>query len=180
VNAAVLGESRWGAAKYVSDCLYITVGTGIGGGAIAGGRVLHGLTHTEMGHVRILHDLAEDAFPGMCPYHGDCLEGLASGPAMEARWGKPALELPDDHPAWQLEAKYIALGVTNFICTLSPELIVIGGGVMKQAQLYVMIRQEVERLLNGYMEKLPPVVPPGLGDLAGVLGAIALASEETA
>jgi fructokinase len=178
VNAAVLGEACWGAARSVSDCLYVTVGTGIGGGIMSGGRVIHGLTHTEMGHVRIPHDRSEDPFAGGCPYHGDCLEGLASGPAMEARWGKPASELPGDHPAWALEAKYLALGLANFICTLSPELIVIGGGVMKQARLYTMLRDEVERLLNGYIEKLPPLVPPGLGDLAGVLGAIALASEE--
>jgi fructokinase len=178
VNAAVVGEARWGAAGNVTDCLYVTVGTGIGGGAISGGRVLHGLTHAEMGHIRIPHDRSEDPFAGACPYHGDCLEGLASGPAMETRWGKPASELPGDHPAWALEAKYLALGVANFICTLSPELVVIGGGVMKQAPLYAMVHDEVVRLLNGYIEKLPPVVPPGLGDLSGVLGAIVLASEE--
>ena len=179
VNAAVTGESRWGAARGVSDCLYLTVGTGIGGGAICGGRVMHGLTHPEMGHVRIPHDRAEDPFAGTCPFHGDCLEGLASGPAMEKRWGVRGEALPTAHAAWALEAKYIALGVANFICTLSPELVVIGGGVMRQGLLYGMVRDGVRRLLAGYVERLPEIVAPGLGELSGVLGAIALAAGET-
>jgi fructokinase len=179
VNAAAIGESRWGAARSVSDCLYLTVGTGIGGGAIVGGRVMHGLTHPEMGHVRIPHDRTEDPFGGTCPFHGDCLEGLASGPAMEKRWGVRGEDLPDDHAAWALEAKYIALGVANFICTLSPELVVIGGGVMRHGRLYGMVRDEVRRLLAGYVARLPEIVPPGLGELSGVLGAIALAAGET-
>ncbi|MGA3098439.1 MAG: ROK family protein, partial [Bryobacteraceae bacterium] len=107
VNAAAVGEARWGAARGLSDFLYLTVGTGIGGGAVANGAVVHGLTHPEMGHIRIPHDLSRDPYPGGCPFHGDCLEGLASGPAIEARWGKPAQELPADHPAWALEARYI-------------------------------------------------------------------------
>ena len=177
VNAAVLGEARWGAARDVSNCLYLTVGTGVGGGAVVGGKILHGLTHPEMGHVRIPHDSAADPYAGGCPYHGDCLEGLASGPAIEARWGVPGWDLPRDHPAWVLEARYLALGIANFICTLSPERILIGGGVMRQTQLYAMVREEVGRILVGYVELLPDIIPPGLGEFAGVLGALALAEE---
>ena len=129
VNAAALGEARWGATQGLSDFIYLTVGTGIGGGAVVRGEVVHGLLHPEMGHIRIPHDLAADPYPGDCPFHGDCLEGLASGFAMEGRWGRPA-ELPPDHPAWDLEARYLALGLVSFICTLSPRRIVMGGGVM--------------------------------------------------
>src|SRR5947209_12127429 len=103
VNGAALGEARWGAAQGLSDFVYLTVGTGIGGGGLANGRVLHGLVHPEMGHIRMPHDAARDPFAGCCPVHGDCLEGLASGPAMEARWGVPAQQLPGDHEAWRLE-----------------------------------------------------------------------------
>jgi fructokinase len=179
VNAAVVGELRWGAAKGKANCLYVTVGTGIGGGGISRGRLIHGLTHPEMGHVRVPHDWKEDPFEGACPYHGDCLEGLASGPAIQARWGVRGEDLSADHPAWLLEARYLALGMANLICTLSPDLIVIGGGVMRRKQLYAMITAEVRRLLGGYVEKLPDVVPPGLGEMSGILGAIALASEGT-
>jgi len=169
VNAAVLGESKWGAARGVSNCLYLTIGTGIGGGAILSGRLLHGLSHPEMGHIRIPHD----SFPGVCPFHGNCLEGLASGPAMEARWGKPAQELPADHPAWALEAQYLAAAIVNFTCTFSPELVLLGGGVMHQSALFPLIRSEVELLLAGYIA-IPDIKPPGLGRRAGVLGALAL------
>ncbi len=179
VNAAVVGEARWGAACGFSNCLYLTVGTGIGGGAICGGQLMHGLTHPEMGHVRIPHDRAADPYAGDCPFHGDCLEGLASGPAIEKRWGMRGGELPEDHAAWPLEARYLAFGIANFICTLSPELIVMGGGVMRQAQLYSMVRDEVRQLLAGYVGRLPEIVQPQLGDLSGVLGAIALAAVES-
>ena len=174
VNAAVLGEVRWGAARGVSNCIYLTVGTGIGGGAIVGGRILHGLTHPEMGHIRIPHDAAADPYAGACPYHGDCLEGLASGPAIEGRWGAPGWDLPTDHPAWGLEARYLALGIANLVCTLSPERILIGGGVMRQSQLYEMVREEVGRILAGYVGKMPEIMRPQLGELAGVLGTLAL------
>jgi fructokinase len=175
VNAAVLGEARWGAARDVSNCLYLTIGTGIGGGAIVGGQILHGLTHPEMGHIRIPHETVEDPYAGVCPYHSDCLEGLASGPAIEGRWKTPGQNLPPDHPAWVLEARYLALGIANFVCTLSPEKILMGGGVMRQAQLYEMVRTEVKRILADYVEKLPEIGPPELGEVAGVLGALALA-----
>ena len=182
VNGAALGEGRWGAAQGNSDFIYLTVGTGIGGGAVVHGELVHGLVHPEMGHVRVPHDFAKDPFPGGCPYHQDCLEGLATGPAMQARWGKPAQDLPEDHPAWALEAHYLALGLSNWVCTLSPRRIVMGGGVMQQQQLFPMVRRELARLLNGYiraaalMDEIDQyVVPPQLGNRAGVLGAIALA-----
>ncbi|HTA43380.1 MAG TPA: ROK family protein [Bryobacteraceae bacterium] len=175
VNAAVLAETRWGGAQGVSDCIYVTVGTGIGGGAMVAGRLLHGLTHPEMGHVRIPQDFDVDPFSGICPYHGNCLEGLASGPAIEARWGLKGENLPPDHRAWALEAKYLAYGIANYVCTLSPERILAGGGVMRQSQLFAMVRAQLERILGGYVGKIPAVVPAQLGERAGVLGALALA-----
>ena len=182
VDAAALGEARWGAAQDLSDSLYLTVGTGIGGGAIINGRVLHGLVHPEMGHIRVPHDLTSDPYTGCCPFHGDCLEGLASGPAMQARWGIAAEELPADHQGWALEAHYLAHGLANWVLTLSPQRIVLGGGVLRRAQLFVRIRQELAKLLNGYV-RAPEltrdldqyVVPPLLGDRAGVLGGLVLA-----
>jgi fructokinase len=176
VNAAALGESRWGAAQGIADFLYLTVGTGIGGGAIARNRVIHGTSHPEMGHIRIPHDRTADPFPGVCPYHGDCLEGLASGPAIQARWGQPAEELPPDHPAWPLEARYLALAIANFAFTLSPARVILGGGVMRQQHLFAKVRTQIAQLLNGYIVQ-PEVVPPGLGDRAGVCGALVLAEQ---
>jgi fructokinase len=187
VNGAALGEHRWGAAQDVSTFVYLTVGTGIGGGGLVQGRPLHGLVHPEMGHLRVPHDRERDPFPGTCPYHGDCLEGLAAGPALEARWGRPGEELPANHPAWTLEAEYLALGLTNLILTLSPERIILGGGVMTQQHLLPRIRRRVQGLLAGYVaapaldnEINRYIVPPALGDRAGVLGAIALARFEHA
>ena len=184
VNAAALAEQRWGAAQGLSDSLYLTVGTGIGGGAIANGRVLHGMLHPEMGHIPIPHDLARDPFPGVCPFHGDCLEGLATGPAMEARWGAKAQQLPPDHEAWALEAHYLALAVATWVCTLSPKRVILGGGVMQQPHLFDLIRNELTRLLNGYIRTSEIldgldryVVPPLLGTRAGVLGALVLAEQ---
>jgi fructokinase len=174
VNGAALGEARWGAARGVSDFIYLTVGTGIGGGAMVNGALLHGLTHPEMGHIRVPHDRARDPFTGICPFHGDCLEGLASGPAMQARWAAPPRELAADHEAWALEAHYLALGLANWICTLSPKLILIGGGVAEQTQLLPTIRASLVSILNGYVAA-PPVERPGLGSRAGVLGALAMA-----
>jgi fructokinase len=176
VNAAVLGEARWGAARDIPNCLYLTIGTGIGGAALVAGRILHGLTHPEMGHVHVPHDRAADPFPGVCPYHGDCLEGLASGPAIEARWGMKPEHLPESHPAWALEATYLAYGIANYVCTLSPQRILLGGGVMRQAHLYPKIDSELERVLAGYIGRIPPVMPAQLGERAGLLGALALVS----
>jgi fructokinase len=184
VNGAALGEMRWGAARGLSDFLYLTVGTGIGGGAVSGGRVLHGLSHPEMGHIRVPHDRVEDPFEGCCPFHRDCLEGLASGPAIEARWGVSARDLPLDHPGFALEARYLALGMANWVCTLSPQRIIVGGGVMQQSALFAMIRAELLRLLNGYIDVREItdcsdqyIMAPGLGSRAGVLGALVLAEE---
>jgi fructokinase len=184
VNGAALGETRWGAAQGLADSMYLTVGTGIGGGAVVHGRVLHGLMHPEMGHIRVPHDVAADPYPGCCPYHGDCLEGLASGPAIEARWRKTGPEIPPDHPAWALEAHYLAFALVAWVCTLSPRRIVLGGGVMQQPQLFPLIREELARLLGGYirMSELSEgldryVVPPLLGARAGVLGALVLAEQ---
>lgn len=182
VNGAAMGEQRWGAARGLANVLYVTVGTGIGGGVIANGQPVHGLVHPELGHVPVPHDRAQDPFPGVCPAHGNCLEGLASGPAIEQRWGVAGHELPPDHRAWALEAEYLARGVSTWIYTLSPERIVLGGGVMEQRHLFSLTRKRVRELLNGYLSA-PEVadridgyiVPAGLGSEAGVVGAIALA-----
>ncbi len=182
VNAAALGEHRWGAATDVEDVLYVTVGTGIGGGALAGGRLVHGLVHPEMGHMPVPHDWAADPYSGSCPYHGDCWEGLACGLALRGRWRRDPKALPPEHPAWPLEARYLGVGLAAIICVLSPKRIVLGGGVMKQPQLFPMVRAEARRALNGYIKSKALlddidryIVPPGLGDRAGVMGAIALA-----
>ncbi|NOY97708.1 MAG: ROK family protein [Chloroflexi bacterium] len=187
VNGAALGEQRWGAAQGLDTFIYLTIGTGIGGGGLVNGKLMHGLLHPEMGHIRIPHDRQADPFPGTCPFHGDCLEGLASGPAIEARWGQRAETLPSDHPAWELEAHYLALGLATFICTLSPQRIILGGGVMAQAQLFPKIQRGVQTLLNNYVQ-VPEIlqgidtyiVPPALGNRAGVLGAMALAQQASA
>lgn len=187
VNGAALGEHRWGAARGVDPLVYVTVGTGIGGGGIVNGRLLHGLVHPEMGHLRLPHDRVADPFPGACPYHGDCLDGLASGRALRERWGAPAETLPADHPAWALEADYLALGLVGVIGVLSPQRIVIGGGVMQQPTLLPRVRRRVVELLAGYVRAREIVedvenyiVPPALGARAGVVGALALAHEALA
>ena len=184
VNVAALGERRWGAAEGLDTFVYLTIGTGIGGGGMVNGKLIHGLVHPEMGHIRIPHDRERDPYAGACPYHGDCLEGLATGLALEARWGQRGETLPADHPAWELEAGYLALGLVSIICILSPERIIMGGGVMEQRQLFPLVRGRVRELLNGYlqapaiMDRIDEyIVPPGLGNRAGVLGAIALAQQ---
>jgi fructokinase len=174
VNAAALGEHRWGAAQGLETFCYITVGTGIGGGGMAGGRLLHGLVHPEFGHLRVPHDRGRDPFEGVCPYHGDCWEGLASGQAIEARWGRPAAELDGDDEVWMLEAHYLALGLVSVICVLSPERILLGGGVMRRPGLLPLVRREVKGLMNGYQETAT-IMLPALAPRSGVLGAIALA-----
>jgi fructokinase len=184
VNAAALAEGQWGAARTLKDYVYVTVGTGIGGGAVVGGKLVHGLVHPEMGHILVRHDIRQDPYPGSCPFHADCLEGMASGPSIQKRWGKPAPELPVDHPAWELEAAYLAQGILSMIYILSPRRIILGGGVLKQSQLLPLVRRQVLKLLNSYIVS-PPItqlideyiVSPGLGDLAGVMGALALAMQ---
>ena len=182
VNAAALAEHRWGAALGLDTFCYITVGTGIGGGGMARGRLLRGLVHPEVGHMRIPHDRDADPFPGVCPYHGDCWEGLASGRSIEARWGRPPEELSGHDAVWELEARYLALGLVSVICVLSPERIVLGGGVMRQSELLPLIHREVRGLMNGYLDTAAIgdgiasyVTLPALGSRSGVLGAIALA-----
>ncbi|MGE6754747.1 ROK family protein [Rossellomorea sp. NPDC071047] len=184
VNAAALGESVWGAAKGLDSCLYITVGTGIGVGSLTEGKLVHGLTHPEMGHIMVRRH-PEDTYTGHCPYHGDCLEGLASGPAIEARWGKKAVELVDKAQVWEMEAYYLAQAIANYILILSPKKVILGGGVMNQKQLFPLIREQVVNLLGGYvhhkqiLEEIDSyIVPPGLGDNAGLVGALGLALKE--
>jgi fructokinase len=182
VNAAALGEGRWGAAVGLDTFCYFTVGTGIGGGVIAGGKVVHGLLHPEVGHMLIPHDRTRDPFAGACPYHGDCFEGLASGGAIGKRWGERSDELGGRPEVWQLEAEYLALGVVNVICVVSPQRVILGGGVMKQTSLLPLVRVRTRELLNGYVARPELadgldeyIVGPALGDRAGVLGAIELA-----
>jgi fructokinase len=184
VNAAALAEHRWGAAQGIHNFVYLTVGTGIGGAAMVDGKPVQGLSHPEMGHIRIPHDRNTDPYDGSCPFHGDCWEGLACGPALEARWGQAASTLPVDHRAWLLEAEYLSLGLMNIICILLPQRIIMGGGIMDQPQLLPLVRQRVQALLGGYLQ-MPAILEgidhyivfPRLGARAGVLGAIALAQQ---
>jgi fructokinase len=182
VTTAALGERRWGAARGVDSVCYLTVGTGIGAGLLIDGRPVHGLVHPEAGHLRIPHDRARDPFEGACPAHGDCWEGLAAGGAIRTRWGADPKDLADDHPAWALEAEYIALGVLAIVLVASPRRVVIGGGVMERSGLMDEVRAHLVRLNAGYLDTPLMgdeidryVVAPALGDRAGVLGAIALA-----
>ncbi len=181
VNAAALGEWRWGAGRGADPLLYVTVGTGIGGGAVVNGRTLHGLIHPEMGHLPIPTGPHDD-FPGVCPFHGRCLEGLASGPALEARLGHGAESASPDDPVWELEAMYLALGLLSIVYVLSPQRIVLAGGVMSTPGLIDRVRVHLGKLNRGYLStpkmttQLPDyVVPPALGRRAGLVGALELA-----
>ncbi|HMD81157.1 MAG TPA: ROK family protein, partial [Anaerolineales bacterium] len=182
VNAAGLGETTWGASKGLDSSLYLTVGTGIGGGYIKDGKPLVGMLNLEMGHVLIPHNRELDPFPGICPFHGDCLEGLASGPAIERRLGLAGAHVPEEDAFWDLETDYIASALMNFILTLSPKKIILGGGVMQREFLFPKIRRRVRELLNGYVSSKNMsenidnyIVPPALGNQSGSLGAIAMA-----
>lgn len=184
VNGAALGEWRWGKAQGLKTFIYLTVGTGVGGGAYVEGNLLHGLIHPEMGHITVKHDMGKDPFEGICPFHGDCLEGLASGVAIEKRWGQRGGTLPQDHPAWDLEADYIAQALANYSLTLSPQRIIVGGGVGSLPHLMPKVQTKTRDYLNGYIQS--PVileniesyiVSPGLGNRSGILGAIALAEQ---
>ena len=183
VNGAALGELNFGSAQGLDSCLYLTIGTGIGGGAIVEGKLVHGLLHPEMGHI-LLAKHKDETTDGFCPFHKNCLEGLASGPAIEKRWGVKAYDLPVDHPAWEMEGYYLAQALMNFILTLSPQKIILGGGVMKQTQIFDYIHQYVVEMLNGYVQKdeilhhiKDYIVYPKLGDNAGICGALALAMQ---
>ncbi len=183
VNGAVLGESRWGAARGLDTAIYITIGTGIGGGALIGGKLAHGLVHPEMGHLLLPREPDDLDFEGYCPFHGArCWEGVASGPAMERRWGRRAETLPEAHPAWDLEARYIASALTTLVLVLSPDRLILGGGVMQVETLFPLIRKHLVRSLGGYVQADAVisgidqyVVPPLLGQQAGIAGALALA-----
>jgi fructokinase len=180
VNAAALGEATWGAAKGLNSCLYYTIGTGVGVGVYAEGKLVHGLVHPEGGHV-LTRRHPEDRYAGKCPYHGDCLEGMAAGPAIEDRWKMKGSELGADHPAWKIEAFYIGQAVASAILLLSPQKVILGGGVMHQMQLFPLIREQVRVILNGYVSAAEVaaeideyIVPPGLADNAGLCGSVAL------
>ena len=181
VNGAALGEHRWGAGRDADPLVYITVGTGIGGGALIHGQPVHGLLHPEMGHL-LLPPMDGDTFPGICPYHGRCLEGVACGPALEARTGRAPREIPPGDPVWELEAQYLAAGFLSIVEVLSPQRIVVGGGVANVPGLLERVRRHMVRLNAGYIARAPLteqidrfLVPPALGGRAGVLGALELA-----
>jgi fructokinase len=184
VNGAALAEGRWGAAQGLDDYAYVTVGTGIGVGSIVRGRPIFGMNHTELGHIRVVRK-AGDKFPGVCSFHGDCIEGLASGPAIEARASQPASQLLPDHPAWEYVAHGLGQLMHTIVLTTAPQRIFLGGGVMSaQAHLFERIREELRRSLNHYVEGTELennlahyIVPPGLGTMSGPLGALALAAD---
>lgn len=185
VNGAAMGEYRWGAARNLHSFVYVTVGTGIGGGGMIDGKLIHGAMHPEMGHIFVPHNRVRDSFEGVCPFHGDCLEGLASGPSLKRRWDvDSAMDLPSDHPAWSLEADYLAYAFANFTLMFSPQRIIVGGGVMRQTHLYDLIRPKVLAFLNGYIKQSAIlddiehyIMAPGLGEQSGICGAIALAEK---
>lgn len=184
VNAAAIGEATWGASRGLDPTLYLTIGTGIGGGYLTNGKPLLGMLNLEMGHLRIPHNRELDPFNGSCPFHGDCFEGLASGPAIEKRLGVTGAVVPENDAFWDIEADYIASALMNYILTLSPERIILGGGVMQREFLFVKVRARVCELLNGYvaspsvLENIDRyIVPPGLGNQAGSLGGIAMAMQ---
>lgn len=183
VNAAALGEAVWGCTQAVENSIYITVGTGVGVGVIIGGKPYHGMSHPEAGHIFIDRHPNDPMERGICPYHPNCLEGLASGPSIERRWGKKAQELSDRPEVWTLEAFYVAQAVCNYIMTLAPERIILGGGVMHQEQMLPLVRDEVRRQLGGYLQNRTMddldsyIVPISLHDNQGVMGAVKLAMD---
>lgn len=186
VNGAALGEFYWGAGKRLQTLMYWTVGTGIGAGIIFSGKVMGGTqNHAEAGHTFVIHDKEKDPFEGVCPYHSNCLEGLASGPAIMKRWQvQSAVDIPHDHPAWDLEAEYLGYAMANAIMTVAPQRIIIGGGVMQRESLYGKIHAKTLEKLGGFLNSFVNssnisqyIVQPNLGSIAGLYGAIALAEE---
>lgn len=183
VNGSALGEATWGITKGLESSMYITIGTGIGTGIITNGKLLHGMLHPEGGHL-LLSRHPKDSFEGTCPYHKTCLEGLASGPAIEARWGEKGTQLAERREVWELEAYYIAQALVDYIMVLSPQRIIIGGGVMHQEHLMPLIREEVKRQLAGYIDTKELlnmdqyVVLPSLNDNQGIMGALKLGLNE--
>lgn len=182
VNGSLLGEATWGAAKGLTDAIYITIGTGVGAGILSGGKLVHGMLHPEAGHI-LLVPHPEDTYKGHCPAHGTCLEGMASGPAIEERWGKPGKELAGVPKVWEMESWYIAQALMNYILILSPQRIILGGGVMHQQSLFPLIRVRVKELLNGYLvtKELEDIdhyiVPASLHDDQGIMGCLKLAAQ---
>jgi fructokinase len=179
VNGAALAESRWGAGQGQPACVYVTIGTGIGGGAIIDGKPLVGLSHPEMGHIRPQRHADDLGFAGVCPFHGDCLEGLASGPAIKARWGVSLSELAPDHPAHDIIAWYLAQMVVTLQSIMEPGRIILGGGVTATPGLLDRVRKTAGKLGQGYFRGIAEdiIVTPGLGDKAGLLGGLALAQD---
>lgn len=179
VNGSMLGECTWGCAKGLDTAIYITVGTGVGVGVIAGGKLLHGMQHPEAGHM-LIPSRKDDDYAGKCPYHGHCLEGLAAGPAIEERWGARGETLASRPEVWDLEAYYLAYAVTNYIFVLSPQRIILGGGVMHQEQLISLVRDKVREMLGGYLQTRELsdmdsyIVLPSLNDNQGIMGALKL------
>lgn len=183
VNGSALGEATWGSTKDVDSSIYITIGTGVGGGVVVNGELLHGMLHPELGHM-LLGRHETDTYEGKCPYHKTCMEGLAAGPAIEERWGKSGKELANNDEVWELEAYYIGQAIVNLVLTLSPKRIVLGGGVMHQMQLFPLVREKVKELMAGYvvtkeledMEHF--IVPAALKDKQGIMGCLKLAVME--
>jgi fructokinase len=184
VNGAALAEGRWGAARDLEDFAYITVGTGVGVGLVAGGRLVHGFAHPELGHSRVARR-SGDLWRGVCEFHGDCVEGLASGVAIAARAGMPAHQVPADHPAWELAAHALAQLLHTLVLATAPRRILVGGGVIEaRPAILEQVRRELLSSLNGYLDLQALagpvdryVISPGLGSLAGPLGALALAAD---
>ena len=180
VNAAALGEATFGCMQDVDTGIYITIGTGVGVGTMVNRKLLHGMLHPEGGHI-LLEKNPSDTYKGKCPFHSNCMEGLAAGPAIEGRYGKKAFDLKDVPEVWELEAEYIAKALVNYILILSPQRIVLGGGVMHQEQLFPLVRKKTVELLNGYMntkeiENIDSyIIPPSLNDNQGVMGCLRLA-----
>jgi fructokinase len=185
VNGSLLGEMTYGCARGLTDAVYLTIGTGIGAGIMTNGKLLHGMLHPEAGHIPMaVHK--DDTYTGKCPYHKTCFEGMAAGPAIEERWGQPGKKLRDRKEVWELEAYYIAQALTSYIMILSPQKIILGGGVMHQEALFPLIRKNVAEMLNGYLrtkelEDLDSyIVPASLNDDQGIMGCIKLAIDAAA
>lgn len=179
VNAAAYGEFQLGAAKGKNSCVYLTIGTGIGGGIIIDGKIYEGFSHPEMGHIKINHR-KDDIFDGICHFHHDCLEGLASGPSLEARTGKKGIEIEENHSVWEFEADYIAQALMNYTLILAPEIIILGGGVMNQSHLLEKIKKSFFHQMAGYIniDNLDNyIVDWELSNKSGILGCLCLAKE---
>ncbi len=180
VNGSCLGELTYGCARGLDSVVYLTIGTGVGAGIAIDGRLVHGMLHSEAGHILLTRYKGDD-FKCNCPFHGNCFEGLAAGPAIEKRWGRKAIELADREEVWEMEADYIAQGLASIVMTLSPRKIILGGGVMHQLQLFPLIRTKLLEKINGYLNTAELgdiesyVVPASLNDNQGIMGAIRLA-----